>query len=650
MNIRLAPQREILQLPDQLISQIAAGEVVERPASVVKELMENALDAGATEISVRLIDGGKTLIEITDNGCGIATDQLILAVTRHATSKIRSLDELEQVESMGFRGEALASVASVARVRITSKTDEQSHASAIDNHQGNWQLSVSAGAVGTRIEVEDLYYNTPARRKFLKADATEYAHCSDVLTRLALANPHCTFKLSHQNKSNAHHIADTWQNRIRDVLGQSFPQHGIWIEEYSGDLQLHGMIFPADAARSRADTQFAYVNQRYVRDKVVSHAIRAAYADVLHHQRHPAYVLFLDVAPDTVDVNVHPAKTEVRFRESGSVHQFITHALKKALAQTAQERTMLTKTDAQRSSSPFASAVSNAPTEHTSLQNQYNTSRPSVGGQRSLPIAQSVRNYLDVLHAEPNPERFAPPTATSTFMTPAADFEDSMMRAEPPQNQTASLDFTTAPSTHDSCEMLGQGLGFALSQIHGTYILAQNAQGIILVDMHAAHERVVYERLKSAMELQSLSKQDLLIPLSFAASALELATLSDAGTQDVLAQIGLELSLLGHNEIAIRSIPALIHQADAIALARAVLADIHDLGTSHVLSEQRNQLLGTLACHGAVRANRQLTLLEMNQLLRDMELTERANQCNHGRPTWVQMSLKELDALFMRGQ
>ena len=628
MKIRLAPQRDILQLPDQLISQIAAGEVVERPASVVKELLENALDAGATEITLRLLDGGKTLIEISDNGCGIHAAQLPLAVTRHATSKIRSLDELEHVESMGFRGEALASIASVSQMRLTSKTDADAHASSIDNHAGTWQTTATAGAVGTRIEVADVYFNTPARRKFLKTDATEFAHCSEVFTRIALANPHSTFKLFHQNKVSAHYPAKKKKNRISDVLANTLPEHCIWVDEVSGDFTLTGMIFPADAARARADTQYAYVNQRYVRDKVISHAIRASYADVLHHQRHPAYVLFIDVPASSVDVNVHPAKTEVRFRDSGAVHQFISHSLKKALAQTASGRVLPQNTAhvSKLQGTPNLSSES----ARTDLTTQIfsDTPQPTIPPsarttptvfpsqrQHTLPLAQNVRSYLDLLRAEPQPERFAPPTESA--------------------------------QSHDNSE---HPLGFALAQIHGVYILAQNAQGAVLVDMHAAHERIVYERLKVALDTQSLAKQDLLIPLAFSASTLELATLSEPEVSEVLSQIGLNLSTLGIGEIAIRSVPALIKQADAIALARAVLADIAQLGASQVLTEKRNELLGTLACHGAVRANRQLTLPEMNQLLRDMEATERANQCNHGRPTWVQLSMKELDALFMRGQ
>ncbi|MBS1174932.1 MAG: mutL [Burkholderiaceae bacterium] len=623
MKIRLAPQRDILLLPDPLISQIAAGEVVERPASVVKELLENALDAGATEITLRLLDGGKTLIEIADNGCGIHAAQLPLAVTRHATSKIRSLDELEHVESMGFRGEALASIASVSQMRLTSKTDADAHASSIDNRAGAWQTTATAGAVGTRIEVADVYFNTPARRKFLKTDGTEFAHCSEVFTRIALANPHCTFKLFHQNKVSAHYPATDWKNRISDVLANSLPEHCIWVNETSGEFNLTGMIFPADAARARADTQYAYVNQRYVRDKVVSHAIRASYADVLHHQRHPAYVLFLDVPASSVDVNVHPAKTEVRFRDSSAVHQLISHSLKKALAQTASGRVVSQNSE---QNPPTASSVSaridltadkvlDVPQPH--IPQSAHTAPVAFPSQKqhTLPLAQNVRSYLDLLRAEPQPERFAPPAESVT--------------------------------NHDSSE---HPLGFALAQIHGVYILAQNAQGAVLVDMHAAHERIVYERLKVALDTQSLAKQDLLIPLAFSASTLELATLSEPEVPEVLSQIGLNLSTLGIHEIAIRSVPALIKQADAITLARAVLADIAQLGASHVLTEKRNELLGTLACHGAVRANRQLTLPEMNQLLRDMEATERANQCNHGRPTWIQLSMKQLDGLFMRGQ
>ena len=618
MKIRLAPQRDILQLPDQLISQIAAGEVVERPASVVKELLENALDAGATEITLKLLDGGKTLIEVADNGCGMRAEQLPLAVTRHATSKIRSLDELEHVESMGFRGEALASIASVSNMRVTARTDADTHASSIDNHSGAWRSASCAGGVGSRIEVENLYFNTPARRKFLKTDATEYSHCSEVFTRIALANPHCTFKLSHQGKINAHYPATDWQNRIADILASQLPENRIWLSESSGELNITGLVFPADAARARADTQYAYVNQRFVRDKVINHAIRAAYADILHHQRHPAFVLFIDVPAHSVDVNVHPAKTEVRFRDSGAVHQFISHSLKKALAQTAAQREAHFIAPTQTAIESVIESNSTTPTHPA----------PSVfpsAAQTHLPLSQNVRSYLELLRQS------EPLKVESNNVDPAF---------------TASE--TTAAPTQSHEEQ--HPLGFALAQIHGVYILAQNAHGAVLVDMHAAHERIVYERLKCALDEQALAKQDLLIPLHFTASAIEMATLAEPDSTHVLSQIGLNLSPLGTQEIAIRSVPALIKQADAIELARAVLSDIAELGASQVLTERRNELLGTLACHGAVRANRQLTLPEMNQLLRDMEATERANQCNHGRPTWVQLSMKQLDGLFMRGQ
>ena len=645
MKIRLAPQRDIIQLPDQLISQIAAGEVVERPASVVKELLENALDAGATEITLRLLDGGKTLIEISDNGCGISAEQLPLAVTRHATSKIRSLDELEHVESMGFRGEALASIASVSNMRVSSRTDASTHASCIENHSGAWQVSATAGGVGTRIEAANLYFNTPARRKFLKTDATEYSHCAEVFTRIALANPHCTFKLHHQGKVNARYPATDWQNRIQDVLANQLPENLIWLSENSGELNISGLVFPADAARARADTQYAYVNQRFVRDKVVNHAIRAAYADILHHQRHPAFVLFLDIPAHSVDVNVHPAKTEVRFRDSGAVHQFISHSLKKALAQTAAQRTAHFATPSSLESVQTVNANSTALTPshnnaHAGLTNTSPTHIPSPAfrpqSQASLPLSQNVRSYLELLR-QSEPLQSAPPSIANTHSLYAAP--------------TPAANAHATHQAHESHEAHSDHpLGFALAQIHGVYILAQNSHGAVLVDMHAAHERIMYERLKCALDEQDLAKQELLIPLSFSASPVEMATLGEPETMTVLSQIGLNMSPLGTQEIAIRSVPALIKQADAIELARAVLADIAELGASQVLTERRNELLGTLACHGAVRANRQLTLPEMNQLLRDMEATERANQCNHGRPTWVQLSMKQLDGLFMRGQ
>ena len=622
MKIRLAPHRAIAPLPDTLISQIAAGEVVERPASVIKELLENALDAGATDIRVRLVEGGKALMEILDNGSGIRADELRLAVTRHATSKIRSLDELEHVESMGFRGEALASIASVAQMRVTSRTDDEAHASLIHNHAGDWASSVAAGETGTRIEVAHLYHNTPARRKFLKTDATEFSHCLEYFTRAALANPHCAFTLSHNDKIVAQHAISDWQKRIADVLGKNLPEHAIWVEHSVGALSIVGMICPPDVARARADTQYAYINQRFVRDKVVSHAIRTAYADVLHHARFPSYVLFVDLPAEGVDVNVHPAKTEVRFRESGAMHQFIANSLKKSLAQTASTRVAhhdFSPAQTLNSTQPNNLAGSSAMSPQGSAFDQPRNTRPAW--QAPLPLAQNPRSYLDFLQQPANPDRF------ETVL---------------PDNTSHAVTTQTPPQNHP--------LGFAVAQIHGVYVLAQNQHGLVLVDMHAAHERIVYERLKHLIDDAALSRQDLLIPISFAASPSEIATLSEPNCGEVLERIGLSLNAIGLNEIAIRSVPSLLKQADAVALARAVLTDIAEFGASHVLTEKRNELLGTLACHGAVRANRTLALPEMNQLLRDMEATERANQCNHGRPTWVQMSMRELDALFMRGQ
>lgn len=654
LKIRLAPQRAIAQLPDNLISQIAAGEVVERPASVIKELLENALDAGATDLKIKLSEGGKVLIEISDNGSGIAADQLALAVTRHATSKIRSLDELEHVESMGFRGEALASIASVAHMRITSRTDDTPHATLIHNHEGAWVTLPSAGEVGTRIEVAHLYHNTPARRKFLKTDATEFSHCQEYVTRAALANPHCAFQLIHNDKIVAQYRSTDWQNRIKDVLSKDLPDHAIWVEQSVGELSIIGMICPPDMARSRADVQYAYINQRFVRDKVVSHAIKTAYADVLHHARFPSYVLFIDLPAQGVDVNVHPAKTEVRFRESGAIHQFIANSLKKSLAQTASSRLE------QIGATPMLpqASWSDAPTAPTDVPHSGSTKpsvfdqppshRPTRAWQAPLPLAQTARSYLEVLQQPAHPERF------EMFDTPSSTYQmGNTASADTSSPVSTTVESVPAPSTvspSPSNHTEDYPLGFAVAQIHGVYVLAQNAKGLVLVDMHAAHERIVYERLKITIDNAPLTRQDLLIPITFSASPAEVATLSEPNCNEVLEQIGLSLSTIGLNEIAIRSVPKLLSQADAVQLARAVLADIAELGASHVLTEKRNELLGTLACHGAVRANRSLTLPEMNQLLRDMESTERANQCNHGRPTWIQLSMKELDALFMRGQ
>ncbi|GAB2181803.1 DNA mismatch repair endonuclease MutL [Denitratisoma sp. agr-D3] len=593
-------------LPDLLISQIAAGEVVERPASVLKELVENSLDAGARRIDVALEEGGVRLLRITDDGCGMPPEDLPLALARHATSKIASLDDLERVASYGFRGEALASIASVARVSITSRTAEAQRASRIRGE--TMTIEPAALGAGTVIEVADLYFNTPARRKFLKTEATEFAHCDEALRRMALANPGVAFSLSHNGTPRRRYNQGDLERRTRDLLGEDFFGHVRSIDVSAGPLRLTGFAaLPAYSKASR-DDQFFYVNGRFVRDKLLSHAVREAYTDVLHGARHPAYALFLDMDPAGVDVNVHPAKTEVRFRDGRGVHQFVFHAVQRALA-------------APLSSAVSAVAAAATPDDVTAKEDgvRYPTAgsfsadyRPHQGSLGVQEQAASA-SYLDFARAA-----FAPVTTT-----PAQGLPDTGADGPPP-------------------------LGYAIAQLHGIYVLAQNAAGLVVVDMHAAHERILYERIKNQLDAGPPPTQPLLVPLLLNASSSEMATATDH--QADLAQLGFELAAAGPQELAVRTVPALLAAGDLPTLIRALLADLKEFPASRVIEARRNELLATMACHGAVRAHRPLTIPEMNALLRDMEATERADQCNHGRPTWVQLSMTDLDKLFMRGQ
>ncbi len=583
-------------LPDLLISQIAAGEVVERPASVLKELIENSLDAGATKIDIQLEEGGVRLIRITDDGIGIEAADLPLALARHATSKIGSLDDLERVASYGFRGEALASIASVSRMSVTSRPQGAAHAMRLRNDAANAEPAALSG--GTVIEVADLYFNTPARRKFLKTEATEYAHCSDVLQRMALANPGVAFTLSHNGAVRHRHTGCNEEARARLLLGEEFFSHARRVDVAAGPLRLSGYAALPAYSRSGRDEQFFYVNGRFVRDKLLTHAAREAYADILHGARHPAYVLFLELDPAEVDVNVHPAKIEVRFRNARGIHQFIFHAMQKALA-------------APIGSTPFA-------TEPPSTSSY--AGAPAANGyfagyqQGSLAVAeQSAKPYLEF--------------ARSAF----AD-----------QGAALNTAAATLPADADA------PLGYAIAQLQGVYVLAQNNAGLVLVDMHAAHERILYERIKRQLDAGPPPTQPLLVPLLLAASAGEIATVEEHA--HTLPLLGFEIGSAGPQQLAVRTVPALLAAGDLPALIRALLADLKEFPASRVIEAQRNELLSTMACHGAVRANRLLTLPEMNALLRDMEATERADQCNHGRPTWIQMSMQDLDKLFMRGK
>ncbi|MDD2701944.1 MAG: DNA mismatch repair endonuclease MutL [Sideroxydans sp.] len=601
-------------LPDLLINQIAAGEVIERPASALKELLENSLDAGATEIAVQLEGGGIKSLRVRDNGCGIDKEQLALALMRHATSKIASLDDLQRVASMGFRGEALASMAAVAQVTLTSRTAEAAHAWQVEALDGSLtEAAPAAHAQGTSFEMRELYFNTPARRKFLKSENTEFAWCEETFKRIALSRPDVAFSLQHNGKTKWQLASQDLSQRIKAILGSEFGQYAVTVERKIGPLHLYGIAALPAYSRSTRDEQYFFINGRFVRDKVLMHAVRQAYQDILHHQRHPAFVLFLDMPPEQVDVNVHPAKSEVRFRESQGIHQFVFHGLQDALSATMQETTA---TPASTSQEHVEARPSFTPTE-----------------QQRIPFGAAERQ--------------------ATYR---------VWEAQSQALETPSVGWVEQSDTHQSSSQTNDGyrfaqpilqntehpLGYALGQLSGIYILAQNQQGLIVVDMHAAHERIVYERLKTAFDAQQMPTQQLMIPVTFGADALDIATVEEE--QQALQKLGFELAPISTSTLAVRAMPAMLKQSHAEAAAREVLHELRDFGASRALTERRNELLATLACHSAVRANQQLSIPEMNAILREMEQTERADQCNHGRPTWFQVTLAELDAMFMRGQ
>ncbi|CAB3716102.1 DNA mismatch repair protein MutL [Paraburkholderia phenoliruptrix] len=663
----LRPPRAIQPLPDQLISQIAAGEVVERPASVVKELLENALDAGARTLRIMLDEGGVKRISITDDGCGIPENELALALMRHATSKIRSLAELEAVATLGFRGEALASIASVAQMTITSRTADAPHAVRVDAQTG--VLSPAAGTQGTTIEVRELYFNTPARRKFLKSEQTELGHCLEQIRRAALARPDVAISVLHNGKAVEHWNASEPPVRVAKILGETFATAHLPLDESAGPLAVYGCAGLPTASRGRSDQQYFFVNGRFVRDKLLTHAVRAAYEDVLHGDRYPSYVLFLDLPPEAVDVNVHPSKIEVRFRDSRSIHQFVFHAVQRALARhagaspetTAGGHAAHLQASADGAVSFGASPAASAGFAASGAMNGANAAggsganassgssgsgfsasqagntwmRQSRMTQGTLPVAQPLAFY-DAL--------FGRKDSSAATAQGATLFEARDSAAEGPSPYNASAPHAS-PAFHPADD---QPLGFALGQIHGIYVLAQNAHGLVIVDMHAAHERILYEQFKNALADRTIAVQPLLIPQTMQADPVEIGTVEEE--RETLDALGFDLAVLSPTTLAIRAVPALLKDADLQALARAVLSDLHAYGGSRVLTERQHELLGTLACHHAVRANRRLTLDEMNALLRQMEATERADQCNHGRPTWYQLTLSDLDRLFMRGQ
>ena len=600
---------KIHTLSPQLANQIAAGEVVERPSSVLKELSENSLDAGAKRIEVEVEQGGTKLIRVRDDGCGISESDLPLALSRHATSKILGLEDLEAVATLGFRGEALASIASVSRLALTSNSGEGSGWKAVsEGRDMEVELQPAAHPQGTSVEVRDLFFNTPARRKFLRTENTEYKRIDDCLKKLALSRMDVAFSLKHNQKVQfslrpANSQAEQ-EKRVADLCGPQFMEQALFVDNDRTGIRLWGWIGLPTFSRSQADLQYFFVNGRSIRDKVVSHAVRQAYQDVLYHGRHPAYVLFLEILPADVDVNVHPTKHEVRFRESGSIHSFVSTTLKKALA-------------------------TDRPQDHLStnggLELQNKDQPESLIGQNALPLAgmpgsgyQSTWPSSGVASGVN-----APASSYQSLYSSQTEFSDSNQAEVPP-------------------------LGFAVAQLKGIFILAENSHGLIIVDMHAAHERITYERMKDAFDLQGLVSQPLLVPENLAVSQREADAVES--NQAVFTQLGFGVERAASESIIVREIPAILRGSEVEKLLRDVLSDLLEHGSSERIRDHINEILSTMACHGSVRANRKLTLPEMNALLRDMEITERSGQCNHGRPTWSQLTVEELDKLFLRGR
>lgn len=613
----------IRPLPEILINQIAAGEVVERPASVVKELVENALDAGATRVDIELEEGGVRLIRIRDNGGGIAAGQLPLAVSRHATSKIASLDDLEAVATLGFRGEALPSIASVSRFNMVSRRAADEHGAALQVEGGRLgEVMPRAHAPGTTVEVRELFYNVPARRKFLRTERTELGHIEEWLRSLALARPDVELRVAHNGKaSRRYKPGDLYSDaRLGETLGEDFARQALRVDHSAAGLRLHGWIAQPQYSRASTDQQYLYVNGRAVRDRSVSHAVKMAYGDVLYHGRQPAYVLFLELDPTRVDVNVHPAKHEVRFRDARLIHDFVYRTLKEALAET------------RAGMEPAAMA----PTLPAGMAAQATPAAGAYGGGYVLgrPPGSTGAGSNGNWQGRQSPLGLQVAEAPSAY---AALYSggDSLQASSPALPATAE-DAGVPP------------LGYAIAQLHGIYILAENAEGLIVVDMHAAHERIGYERLKAAHDGMGLHAQPLLVPMTLAVGERD----ADVAEREAatLAELGFEITRAGPGSLHVRSIPALLANAEPEGLLRDVLTDLREHGQSRRIAGARDELLSTMACHGAVRANRRLTLPEMNALLRDMESTERSGQCNHGRPTWARFSLAEIDRWFLRGR
>ena len=656
-------RRPIRDLPDELISQIAAGEVVERPASVVRELVDNALDAGATQVTVRLLAGGVRLIAVEDDGLGIPPEELPVALRRHATSKITNLHDLETVATMGFRGEALAAISSVSEMALLSRPPTQASAFLLDARSG--ELRPAARSQGTTVEVKELFFSTPARRKFLKTDATELAHCIESVRRHALARPDVGFAIWHEGK-----LVEQWRatfvpgegnpqdalaRRLSDVLGEDFVTQSVAVQHRVGPVTVTGRAGLPDAARSRPDHQYCYVNGRFVRDKVLTHAARAAYEDVLHGHKQPIYALYVEIDPARVDVNVHPTKIEVRFRDSREVHQAVRHAVENALA---APRAALAAAQAAQ-----AAGESTATAPHPQGLGQKQPAAPMWQAQAAMKFEDRGHRVQD-LQALWSPREITPsvpdaalgglwaPSAQPAGVA-SAEADPSAVAPTPNAANSAVDDATRADAMvwpeQRSDNASTWPLGRAVAQLHGVYILAENAQGMVVVDMHAAHERIVYERLKSQVDSGArIASQPLLIPATFAATPQEVATAEES--TDVLALLGMEVVPFSPKTLAVRAVPTTLAQGNPVELARSVLAELAAHDATTVVQRARNEILATMACHGAVRANRKLTLDEMNALLRQMETTDRSDQCNHGRPTWRQLTMKELDGLFLRGR
>ncbi|MGH1471759.1 MAG: DNA mismatch repair endonuclease MutL [Cellvibrionaceae bacterium] len=636
------PTKRIQLLSPRLSNQIAAGEVVERPASVIKELLENSIDAGSTSIDVDVEQGGIKLLRVRDNGGGIPKEDLALALSRHATSKIHILDDLEAVKTLGFRGEALASISSVSRLVLSSNTEEKS---------GGWQVRAEGRDMqadvtptghlqGTTVEVQDLFFNTPARRKFLKTEKTEFNRIEDVIKKLALAHFHITFTLKHNGKVvHSFRSAESQiekERRVAQVCGPAFMDNVIAVEMERSGLKLWGWVALPAFSRSQADLQYFYVNGRSIRDKVVTHAVRQAYADVLYHGRHPAYVLNLEVDAATVDVNVHPTKHEVRFRDSRFVHDFLYRSLHRALASVRPG-------DQQQSSQDVsgvngvAGGVTNVETGEIEFLQQTNNDFSMAADNAVLdaPQHQTALNFLN-----------RPPSSFTQNSQAINQVREDMRIYEALHSSADGTVNSDATSSNAEKEI--PPLGYAIAQLKGIFILAENAQGLIVVDMHAAHERITYERMKAAVDIDGIKAQPLLVPQSIAVSQKEADCAEEKS--ETFSSLGFDIHRAGPESLLVRQIPVMLDRSNVEQLVRDVLADIVEHGTSERIKEHMNEILGTMACHGAVRANRKLTTPEMNALLRDMEATERSGQCNHGRPTWTAFSLQEIDKWFMRGQ